>query len=259
MMKRAASTGISVRTLSAVFGAAALVAIVASAPASILPAIMRSANSTLSVEKATGTLWRGKLKGVSAQGVRLGDVAFTTNPLALLSGRIAADIVIADGALNGKGKVAVSPGGRLVVNEATFTFSLNAANRFALLGTPLAGDVRADIGRLVVSRKGCVSGSAQLWTDVLVAPAKRFASEAFDLAGEGACKGGNFVVALSGQGGEGAVSLTLSVSPALTYVLSAEAQPARREVADALQVLGFERSNGVLTIGATGAIRSVGS
>lgn len=256
---KSATTRISVRTLSFIFAIAAAVMIASSAPASILANLVRRANSTVFVEEASGSLWRGHLKGVSAQGVRIGDVAFKTHPLSLLMGRLAADVSVSDGALAGKGEIAIAPDGRLTVSGAKFVFSLDAANRYAILGTPLSGAVRAEIDRLSISKKGCVGGSARLWTDVLIAPAKRFQSEAFDLSGEGQCVGGNFVVALSGQGGEGAVSLSLSVSPTLSYVLSAEAQPSRREVADALQILGFERTNGVLTIGATGIIRSVGS
>lgn len=256
---KAAQARISVRTLSLTFTLAAAIMIAASAPASIIAGLVRHANSTVFVEKASGSLWRGRLRGVSAQGVRIGDVSFRTHPFSLFAMRLAADVSVSEGALVGKGEIAIAPDGRLTLSGSKFVFSLDAANRYAILGTPLSGTVRADIDRLSISKKGCVGGSARFWTDVLVAPAKRFDSEAFDLAGEGQCVRGNFVVALSGQGGEGAVSLSLSVSPTLSYVLSAEAQPSRPEVADALQVLGFERTNGVLTMGASGIIRSVGS
>lgn len=258
-MERAPPTRLSIRTLSIVFASAAAIMIAASAPASIIAAAARRVNADLSIAETRGTVWKGALAGVSAEGVVLGDIAYTTNVFSLLSGSLAADIRVNGGALNGNAKAALTPFGRLSVWDATFTFSLSAANRYALLGTPLQGTVRADVDHIAISKAGCATGSARLWTDVLVAPAKRFDSEAFDLAGEGVCEDGTFVVTLSGQGGEGAVSLSLRITPQLTYMLTAEAQPARREVADALQVLGFERANGVLTMGATGAIKTVGS
>jgi hypothetical protein len=203
-------------------------------------------------------LWRGELKGVSMRGARLGDVAFRTEALHVLTGRFAAEIEARDGALTGKGHLSLGPGG-VSIRHAKFVFDLAAANRYAILGSPLSGAVRTEIEHLAWSRKGCFRGGGKLWTDVLVAPAKRFQTKAFDLAGEGACVDGDLVVALSGKGEEGAVSLSLKVSSDFTYVMTAEAQPARTEVAEALQIIGFQRSNGVLTIGTTGAITTLGS
>ncbi len=213
----------------------------------------------MSIERATGTIWNGALEGVRAEGVLLGDLSFKTNPLALLMGRLDIDVSAGGGALTGKGHVSVGVDGRATIENAQLLFELDAATRFSFLGAPLEGSVRADINRLVVTRQGCIASAAKIRTDVLAAPAKRFAAEAFDLSGESQCSGRDYLVSLSGNGGEGAVTLSIRISPNLAYTLIAEAQPARTEVAEALQFLGFQRTNGALTIAATGVIHSVGS
>lgn len=250
---------LSARLLAICCGAAAFVYCAAAAPASFIAAFAIPKSAGVSVDRATGTIWRGAIEGVRAQGILLGDISYRTNPLALLGGRLAADLNAGGGALSGRGKASVSIDGRTVVEDARLLFELNAATRFAFLGAPLAGTVRADIDRLVVSRQGCLESAATIKTDVLSAPAKRFAAEAFDLSGDGHCSGRDFLASLVGRGGDGAVTLTIRISPDLAYTLIAEAQPARTEVAEALQFLGFERANGVLTIGTRGVIRSVGS
>ncbi len=93
-----------------------------------------------------------------------------------------------------------------------------------------------------------------MWTDVLVAPAKRLGGDAFSLSGDGQCKNGNVELVLAGHGSDGGVSMTIRVSTDFTYRLTAEAQPVRAEVADALQLFGFERMNGALTLATTGAL-----
>ncbi|MEX0645202.1 MAG: type II secretion system protein N [Parvularculaceae bacterium] len=250
---------LSARVLAILAAAAAAVYCVVAAPASFVAALVIPTGAGVSIERTTGTIWNGAIEGVRAEGVLLGDISYATNAFALLTGRLAASLDASGGALAGDGKASIGVDGKAVVEEAQFIFELDAAARFAFLGAPLNGTVRADIDRLVVSRMGCLESEMTIRTDVLAAPAKRFAAEAFDLAGDAACNGRNFVVSLAGEGGEGAVTLSLSISPNLAYTLIAEAQPARTEVAEALQFLGFELTNGALTIGTTGVIHSVRS
>lgn len=249
----------SARFLAIIVAGSAVAYCVAAAPAAFIRAVAVPPGMGLSIERATGTIWKGTLEAARAEDVLLGDIAFRTDPLALLSGRLAADLSIGDGALAGNGKASLGLDGRLVVENAKLLFELDAATRYAFLGAPLQGMVRVTADRLIVSREGCIDGRAKFSTNVLAAPAKRFAAESFDLSGEGACSGKDFLIALSGKGGEGAVTLSIRVGPDLAYTLIAEAQPARAEVAEALQYLGFQRTNGALTIGATGVIHSVRS
>ncbi|MGE0409363.1 MAG: type II secretion system protein N [Amphiplicatus sp.] len=250
---------LSARLLGALCGASALVYALAFAPASFIPALAIPPGADVSVTRATGTIWRGVLENVRTQGVAVGDIAYKTNPLALFAGRFAVDLSIKNGALAGRGRFSAGLDGKVTLAKAAFRFELNAATRYAFLGAPLDGELRADVDRLTLSREGCIVSRTRLWTDALAAPAKRFATEGFDLAGDGVCSGRDLLVALSGEGGVGAVNLSMRVSPDLSYTLIAEAEPARSEVADILRFLGFAQTGDALTIGATGALQGVGS
>lgn len=245
--------------LALVGAGVAFCAVIAGAPASLAPALARKAGVDIFVDRAEGTLWKGELQGVYAKGVRLGDIAFETRPAALARGRLAFDITVRNGALAGQGRASLAPNGEFSMKGARLLFDLSAANRYAILGQPMSGAVRADIEEVVVAPEGCIRADATLWTDVLAAPAKRFNAEALPLAGDGACDGRDLVVSLAGRSGDGAVAMTLRITPELSYTLSAEASPARTDVADALQFLGFERNEGAMSIATSGVIGAVGS
>ncbi|MBI1365979.1 MAG: hypothetical protein GC153_08495 [Alphaproteobacteria bacterium] len=236
-----------------------LTVLVVNAPAAILPALARSTGVEFYVDDARGTLWRGELKGVRSKGVKIGDIEFRTHPADLLRGRITADLVSRNGALAGAGRAVVLANGLLKLEHAHFVFNLDAANEYLILGEPLSGKVEADIKELAIAGSGCIRADAKLWTDVLARPARRFDGEAVDLFGGGACAGKDLVVALSGASSDGAVKLTLRVTPQLTYTLLAQAAPARTDIANALHYLGFQRSEGEMSMATSGIIRTVGS
>ena len=62
---------------------------------------------------------------------------------------------------------------------------------------------------------------------------------------------------LAGKGGEGSATMTIAVQPDLSYVLTADATPSRQEIDQALQLIGFEKSESGLTYGATGVFKGV--
>ena len=236
-----------------------LIAIVANAPAALVAPLARRCGAEFYVDQATGTLWKGELKGVRAKGVMIGDVAFTTHPAALLRGRLSLDLVSRRGALDGRASASFLANGEFRLSDARLVFDLAAADEYLILGEPMTGKVRAEVSELTFSPRGCVHADARLWTDVLAEPARRHDGEALDLSGGGACAGKDLVVALSGRSGDGAVRLTLRVTPRLSYTLLAEAAPARLEIADTLQLLGFQRSEGEMSMATSGIIRTVGS
>lgn len=257
--KEPAPAVLSNKLLALLGAVTASCAVIIGAPASLIPAMARKAGVDISVDRTQGTLWRGELVGVYTKGVRLGDISYTTRPGALMKGRLAIDIDSRNGALVGKGRTEIAPTGEFSMENARFLFDLSAANRYAILGQPMSGAVRADIDELSISPEGCDRAKASLWTDVLSAPAKRFNARALPLAGEGACDGRDLVVTLAGESEDGAVAMKLRITPALSYTLSAEASPSRQDIAEALQYLGFQRMDGSMSIATSGVIRTVGS
>jgi hypothetical protein len=252
-------SGLSSRLLVLIAAFATSFEAVAIAPASLLPAVAGFSRAGLRYEEARGSIWRGVLTGVEGGGYRLGDVEFELAPLSLLAGGAAVGLRMSGGAIEGDGKLRLSAFGGGEIRNARFLFDLGAAERYSIFGQRLEGLARADIVRLVFSKKGCVEAQARLYTNALAAPARRLGRNPLDLAGAGRCEAGDLVVALSGENEEGAVSLTIRLSPAMTYTVSAGVETASEDVAAALEAFGFERRGGELTIGANGTIGSPGS
>ena len=249
----------SMKTLFAVGAAAFLFMLAIAAPASLVPSIAGFEKAGVAYHSIDGTLWRGKIQKLHYRGVNFGDVDYHIKPLRLLSGRLAADVELSGGSLAGEANVSAGVSGAMNISNAQIIFDLDAATRYALLGEPLSGALRADINEIVFTREGCSKANAQIWTDVLSAPAERFNAGAMELSGGASCRGKNLLIALTGEGEAGEATLNLEVTPALTYLLAARAVPNRDEVRNALRGLGFQPDNGGLAIGARGALNSVGT
>lgn len=253
------ASGISARQLVLIAAFVAFFEAVAIAPASLLPTIGGFSRSGVGYEKARGSIWRGVLSGTRIDGYNLGEIEFELHPLSLFAGAAAVGFRMSGGAIEGSGALRLSAFGGGEIRNARLVFDLGAAQRFSFLGQPLEGRARADISRLVFSNVGCVEAEADLFTDALAAPARRLGRRPLDLSGPGRCEAGDVVVALRGENEDATVTLTVRVSPARTYSLTAEVDPAGDDVSAALAALGFERRNGELTISTNGTIGSSGS
>lgn len=260
-MKRRFPSFLATRELRPLFAAGAgafLLAGIAGAPASLLPALLGFEKHGVRYENAQGSFWRGSISGVSATEIYVGDIDYRIRPAALLRGALSARLTASGGALVGKGDFSIGLGGLAQVNGASFGLDLGALRGYAFLGEPLRGDLRLEVERLAFSKRGCRRANADIWSDILEAPARRIGAPVMPLSGALACDGDDLLASLSGDGEEGRVALTLRVTPALTYQLDATAEPKRLEMREALQSLGFRRQDDALTIGTRGAIRSAG-
>jgi general secretion pathway protein N len=248
----------SARILVALGAFAAGFQLVAAAPASLALALASNAAPEFSASKAEGTLWSGRLVGARYGDVALGDVEFALRGVSLLAGRLSVDLTSAGGALLARGRATLGLGGAASLTDATIEFDLAEARRYSFLGAPLTGKARARVASFAFDARGCKVLDATAWTDVLTAPARRLSSDALELMGPASCEAGTVVIRLFGEGVDGRVDLALAVAPDLTYQVSANAYPARREIADALKALGFSDAGGKLAFAASGALRSRG-
>lgn len=247
------------RTLILVCVGAASFQAVASAPASLLPAISGFSRMGVAYEEARGRFWSGALSGVEIFGIELGDVEYEVAPLSLLRGRISLKFRLSGGSLVGAGRARLSPFGRIGVRDARLQFDLGARDRHVFLGEPLKGNIRADVKKMVFTDAGCIEADARLTTTVLAAQTKHLESRAVDLRGGGHCDGRDLAVSLVGDGDDGAISVSLRLTPSMTYSLSASVTPSRPELSTALQAIGFAKRDGELTFGTEGTIRAHGS
>ena len=101
-------------------------AAVALAPASVGAWALGRASPLLAVAGAEGTLWRGRLAGVSYNGVLVGDIDYRLAALPLFLGRIDVDAQSANGALTGRTRLSLRGGGAVVskrVGTVTIAFA----------------------------------------------------------------------------------------------------------------------------------------
>jgi hypothetical protein len=74
-----------------------------------------------------GTVWSGSCSGLSVQHFALGDLAWQLAPLRLLSGTLAAHLVLANGPLSMRADVALAIGGSLTLRSVTADLPLDPA------------------------------------------------------------------------------------------------------------------------------------
>jgi hypothetical protein len=84
-------------------------------------------NVGLSCASVDGTVWSGSCSGLTAQHFALGDLSWDLAPLRLLSGTLAAHVVLAHGPLNASGDVALSMGGNVTLRDMTADVPLDPA------------------------------------------------------------------------------------------------------------------------------------
>ena len=235
-------------------GAAAFVCTaLAAAPAIIVVAPIAAASKNVSYSDVSGTIWQGNIENLSVSGSPIGNVDFRISPFSVLRLSPKVDVRSA-GAVQGTGSASVSIGGRLEVNNADFTFNLARLAQRGILGNPVEGTASVVVDRIALKRSGCAVAAAQLSTDVLDAPAKRFQGTPFPLSGEIRCDGDDLLVAMTGDSAEGTVAMYLRIRSNLTYELTAMARPRADAIASTLLFFGFEDQNGTLVYGSAGVL-----
>ncbi len=237
-----------------------LMAIVVSAPATLITPFLNAGGKSVRYQEVTGTIWKGEVRGLSTGDVHLGDVSFRLRPLAFLTGAASTDITARDGAAIGAGRVNVHFISRRVsVRDASFAFDLSSVRRYSLFGIPYQGRIEARGANLDWSRNGCSSASGEIWTDVLDASAKTLVGESLLLAGPASCESGRIMVALKGGNREGQTEIKIAIDPAMTYRIIASVDLGRADLENSLRRLGFEDGDGVLVYDAVGALKGAGS
>ena len=214
------------RLLPALGVLALLLSLVAQLPA-------RVAQSALgfppgAIRGVEGTVWRGSAQQVAVGGLTVGPIRWTVRPSRLLAGRLAADVeaTVPDGFANAR--VAVTPGGRLILSQlsgaAPLAWLAPAAGaaggqltaRFEQL-TITAGRVDTAIGNVVLG--GVVlpiaSGRAPLAPGTY---AVAFAAE--DLPPSEPLTG-----TLKDEGGPLEIAGTVRITPPRAYEFSGTAKP----------------------------------
>ncbi len=242
---------------AAVFVAAALW----QAPASLVAPALQQSGANVQYRELAGRIWDGELRGLTVGDQYLGDVSFRLHALPLLTGTISSDVSVAGGAAVGEGEIGANALLRRVwLRDASLEFDLGSVRRYTIFGIPYEGRARAKIARLSWSlNAGCLEAQGDVWTDVLNASARRFVGDGLVLSGPASCADDRLRLNLSGANREGVTNIAVSVTPRLTYQLTASVMPDRAELKTNLRAIGFEDSGGALIYDAVGELKGAGS
>lgn len=228
------------------------------APASVGAWALKRSAPLLSITDADGTIWRGRMIGVTYNGVLIGDIRYRLSALPLLLGRIAIDAESANGALLGRGNVSLGLGGA-ELRDVTAEFNLGAIRQYTFFGVRYQGVARLKADRLKLTKRGCAADAATLSTSAFEALTKRWSGGAFPLDGAIECRDGAIVAALDGASLDGRASVGLTFRPDFTYAVQIAAQPKRPDVSRALQSFGFETNGEGLRYEAAGVLKGLSS
>jgi general secretion pathway protein N len=237
-------------------GGAFFFAAVAGAPSSLAASILEANAPLLEIGASTGTLWRGEFANVTYNSIDLGRIGYRLAPVRLITGRLAADMTSADGALTGKGGVSLTPSG-FELKEVSAQFNLGAIRKYTFFGARYQGVATLSAKSLSLSKRGCKAEEARLSTTMLDGLARQWSGGALPLQGAFECKDGNLFLSLSGRSNDGAMRLETAVAPDLSYTMVFTAEPKRAEVGAALRQFGFEGDNAQLSLRAVGKLKGL--
>ncbi len=241
-------------------GAAVFAAtLIAQAPASIIPALINLDGRGVGFVAVEGTIWRGRIDGLTYNNALIGDVSYRVSPLslALLSPRVEASST--GGAVRGKARVRVGLGRRLEIADTALDVDVGAFADRGIMGRPVEGVAQITVARIALSAAGCRAADARLWTDVLDEPVQRFRGEDFPMTGNVRCDGDDLVASMAGQSSDGLAQMALRVRPNFSYEITARAEVDQEELASALRFFGFEQDGDALVYGSAGMLRGVGT
>lgn len=200
---------------------------------------VRLSGVAIQAERISGTVWNGRIEKAWVTGYPVGDVDVNGHFLPLLKGTLVADLNVRGALVTGQGQVTASPN-RLRFEDTDLVVDLAATNFRDALGSPMAGQVIATVPNLSLNREGCVSGSAKVSTNTLRSSARRYGGQGFDLTGQGRCQDGLFILPITGEGPEGRVNINVQIS-AQGYTTTMVVEPRLAELAEALQIYGFQK------------------
>lgn len=233
-------------------------AVIAFAPATLGAAILKRVSPLASVSGAEGNIWQGRLKGLSYNGVLVGDIDYSLKPLQLILGRVALEARSSNGAILGAAKISISSGA-LEISDARAEFNLGAIRRYTFFGVPYQGLAMLKAKRLKLTQSGCEVSEASLSTTALEALSRRWSGGPFPMSGPIECSDGVMIVDLGGGGADGAASIEITLRPDFTYSMRVAAEPTEKNVGQALRLFGFEDDGKVLSYEAAGVLKGLSS
>lgn len=201
-------------------------------------AIAAGGAAQLGYDDVFGTVWNGRVYGLRIGGERVRETAVSVSPLALLTGRVAADWRVADSGLSGDGHAIVAPG-RVQLENVSLTVPLGRLAETGRTGPDPRAPVFVRIAQLGLTDGRCESATGSARSDALAALAAPYNIDAPALDGMLACDGDDLELVFSGESADMTVEGSARLRPE-GYDWQVSVDTVRPELAEALALGGFE-------------------
>ncbi|MFB0712668.1 type II secretion system protein N [Buttiauxella noackiae] len=122
-------------------------------------------SSEVSLQGVSGTLWQGQVQTLALGKQQVGPISWNWRSTALLEGKIAADIALADPRIiNGRGIIGWN--GEWSIQEATLRFPAAVLGNAMSLSAKLGGEVSAHLTLLRFTPRNCIEALADMrWSN----------------------------------------------------------------------------------------------
>ncbi len=201
--------------------------------------------SGLSWNEAQGTVWNGRILGVSFGRQVLGDVRLKLRPLSLLGGALSYNIEFAGPAGQAAGQVAATRDRAMVVRDLRLAADIAALEGLSTDIRQIGGEVRVRLAELRFAGGRCQVARGTLTTDALTKAGLAYGRDFGDFAGEFGCEGGMVLLPMRGESGNGdVVTAELRAGAAEVSSLTADVATGDQDLGLALGLLGFGYEDG---------------
>jgi general secretion pathway protein N len=194
----------------------------------------------VSFERADGSLWAGRVYGLTYRGEPLGNVEVRARASSLFTGVLASDIRFANQGLAGRGRVGIGLlSGILHGEEIQIRGPVDRLSGLAPLLRQSTGQVEMVISQITLSPlRGCRQLQGVLETDVLT-KLRELDWRGPPVRGNWSCEDGTSTLSFSGEADIDAIEGQLRLRPDRSYRLDVTMQTANEDVRQALPLLGF--------------------
>lgn len=204
-------------------------------------ALMAGGAPRLGYADVFGTVWDGRVYGLTVQGQPVREAVIGVRPAALFAGRLTADIRLEDPDITGSGRVSLAPGGRWWLDDASLSMTLGRAGLGDLPGLDPQERLFVRVLQLELEAGQCRQAVGTARSGALVSLASRHGLVGPALIGELSCREGALVLTFSGDEADLSVSGE-AVLRADGYDWRVEARTGDAALADILALAGFTRT-----------------
>ena len=243
------------RNMIALFCLVFAAGLIARLPLSVAVGIAVPDRLALRFRTAVGTVWDGRLEGVSLAQHFLGDLTIFLRPLPLLSGRLSVDWRIDRPGLQGAGRMIRSLGGDIRLR------GIDLDGRVSDLPTliPLSGQVGLQSAHFHWAADGCQAAGGRIETDALTGGLPQLDWRGPVLTGDLACSGNALQLRMSGAQAGDRLEVLARLHTDSRYELTVTVDTESGRVLSTLSMLGFAATeDGRLRLMQTGSLEREG-